>query len=156
MARSVDEHVQKALALWAAMSPNDQHGVRFGLFPDASLEQAKREGFNVRQLSVALVRLAGVCQAGALLAGRFELGRLVATPGVLSLFERHETSGREFLARHARGDWGDLDADDRRSNDLALVNGARLLSAYHLGEEKFWIITEADRSSTCFLLPSEY
>jgi hypothetical protein len=35
--------------------------------------------------------------------------------------------------------------------------GSRVLSAYTLKTGvKFWIITEADRSSTCVLLPEEY
>jgi hypothetical protein len=36
--------------------------------------------------------------------------------------------------------------------------GFRVLSSYPIGEAgaKVWIITEADRSSTCLLLPSEY
>lgn len=62
-----------------------------------------------------------------------------------------------FLARHQRGDWGIVDGCDRRANDDALVAGERLLSAYRLSDgTKIWIITEADRSSTCLLLPEEY
>ncbi len=34
--------------------------------------------------------------------------------------------------------------------------GARLFSAYDTPEGRLWIITEADRSSTCVLLPEEY
>lgn len=64
----------------------------------------------------------------------------------------------EYIARHARGDWGIVDADDKRANDDALKVGARLLSAYMLrdGTTKIWIITEADRSATTILLPDEY
>lgn len=61
------------------------------------------------------------------------------------------------MLEHARGDWGELDAEDRAANDRALKDGTRLLSAYHTkAGTKFWIITEADRSSTTALLPSEY
>jgi hypothetical protein len=86
----------------------------------------------------------------------FELGRLLATPGVL------EAAGDEdllpYLSRHARGDWGTVDAADKRANELALKEGTRLLSAYMLrdGTTKIWIITEADRSATTILLPDEY
>jgi len=46
---------------------------------------------------------------------------------------------------------------DWRANDWALQAGERLLSVYQtLGGIKFWIITEADRSATTILLPSEY
>jgi hypothetical protein len=62
-----------------------------------------------------------------------------------------------YIARHTSGDWGEPDAEDLKENQFSLENGFRLLSAYRLNDgTKFWIITEADRSSTCILLPSEY
>jgi hypothetical protein len=88
---------------------------------------------------------------------RFPLGALVATPGALELLGDLEVSPSELLERHASGDWGELDDHDRRANNAALRNGTRLLSSYPLdGGRKVWIITEADRSSTCILLPLEY
>ena len=87
----------------------------------------------------------------------FALGKLVATPGALAKFEEAGQHPRDFLARHAAGDWGDLGEKDRRANDIAIAEGTRLLSAYRLDTgTKIWIITEADRSSTCILLPEEY
>jgi len=66
-------------------------------------------------------------------------------------------SAMELFLRHQRGDWGDLDAGDIEANRLALLDGSRLLSAYDLGEGwRVWVITEADRRSTCLLLPDEY
>jgi len=59
--------------------------------------------------------------------------------------------------RHLTGDWGEVDDHDRRENELSVVQGFRLLSAYTLSNgTKLWIITEADRSATTLLLPSEY
>lgn len=87
----------------------------------------------------------------------FPLGTVVATPGALSLFEVLNTSPLEYLFRHVLGDWGELDAEDRQANDAALVHGSRILSSYRLGgEHRIWLITEADRSATTFLLPEEY
>ena len=61
------------------------------------------------------------------------------------------------IARHARGDWGEVGEDDRKENVLSLARGFRLLSVYHdTAGVKFWIITEADRSSTTVLLPEDY
>ena len=87
----------------------------------------------------------------------FPVGRIVATPGALAALHAAEQTPHEFLARHMRKDWGDLSAEDRRENELSLREGFRLLSAYHtrLGEQ-LWIITEADRSASTILLPSEY
>jgi hypothetical protein len=61
------------------------------------------------------------------------------------------------LARHSRGDWGDVCKQDAQENELSLREGFRLLSAYEdRNKKRFWIITEADRSVTTFLLPEEY
>ncbi len=87
----------------------------------------------------------------------FTLGRVVATPGALAALEKAGEQPGDFLARHASGDWGDIDAEDARENEVSLKHGWRLLSAYTLkGGAKIWVITEADRSSTCLLLPEEY
>ena len=88
---------------------------------------------------------------------RFHPGQVVITPGALDAFITAKEAFDPYLIRHERGDWGDLDADDRRANEHALLHGTRLLSAYTLGDgTKVWIITEADRSSSTILLPSEY
>ncbi|RIK08257.1 MAG: hypothetical protein DCC49_09260 [Acidobacteria bacterium] len=87
----------------------------------------------------------------------FSLGRIVATPGALEALERVGKSPADILARHQRGDWGDLTDDDRRENEFSLGRHLRLFSAYHLDRDvKIWIITEADRSATTILLPSDY
>lgn len=88
------------------------------------------------------------------MAAKFSLGVVVATPGALQLIAKLENV--PYLALHASGEWGDLGAEDRRANNRALKEGTRLFSAYDTPEGKLWIITEADRSSTCLLLPSEY
>ena len=88
---------------------------------------------------------------------RFPLGQLVATPGALEALEQAGQTPGEFLSRHANCDWGTVDAEDKRLNDEAIEIGSRILSAYVTkADVKLWVITEADRSSTCILLPSEY
>ena len=89
---------------------------------------------------------------------RFELGRLLATPGALRMLGSHGQTAMHFLSRHIRGDWGDLDEEDKRENEFSIQNGFRILSAYKLNGDgqKIWIITEADRSATTILLPEEY
>lgn len=85
----------------------------------------------------------------------FELGRVVSTPGALAAISREDIENA--LKRHHRGDWGDIGPSDWAENESSLKEGLRLFSVYHSQKgEKFWVITEADRSSTCVLLPSEY
>jgi hypothetical protein len=86
----------------------------------------------------------------------FALGQVVATPGALELLESAGQAPSQFIARHHCGDWGEICDEDRELNDAALKDGSRLLSAYTVCKDKLWIITEADRSSTTLLLPSEY
>lgn len=86
---------------------------------------------------------------------RFLPGAVVMTQGVQS-----SVSPPELLAalrRHLSGDWGELGEEDWKTNEAALRHGDRLLSAYNSASgQRFWIITEADRSSTTALLPEEY
>ena len=95
----------------------------------------------------------------------FALGQLVMTRGVNDLVAENEDFSKfviKSLNRHARRDWGDVDDEDRQTNDQSLKAGMRLLSAYNddrfpkHGIATIWIITEADRSATTILFPDEY
>lgn len=86
----------------------------------------------------------------------FPLGAIVATRGALDLLDRHGINATTYLARHQHGDFGTVCPADRQENLLAIERGSRILSAYDIGKQKLWIITEADRSVTTLLLPSEY
>ncbi len=84
----------------------------------------------------------------------FPLGRIVMTPGAQELFEKG-VDPTALLQRHCQLD-ADLDAEDLRANKEAAQNGLRIFSSYDTEHGKLWLITEADRSATSFLLPSEY
>jgi hypothetical protein len=99
----------------------------------------------------------------------FQTGRVAITHGAVVALAHYDkwmdaVQASEFLlARHLFNDWGDLDAHDRHANDLAVRRNGRLLSSYdlkhtvpHERDRSVWIITEADRSATTILLPSEY
>ncbi len=86
---------------------------------------------------------------------KFLLGQLVITRGAHDKLSLEDV--KVCLGRHVLGDWGDLDDEDKRANEMALAQNLRLLSAYtDRGGIRFWIITEADRSVTTVLLPEEY
>ena len=89
---------------------------------------------------------------------RFALGQTFITPRAEEALQIAGQTAIEFLRRHMSCDWGsELSDDDVQENDLSLKEGFRLLSAYRTGKgQKLWIITEADRSATTILLPSEY
>lgn len=88
----------------------------------------------------------------------FELGQVLATTGATEAMQGDMLVAAILLDRHAAGDWGDLDQEDRETNDEAVKVGNRILSAYKLSDDgaKLWIITEWDRSATTILLPEEY
>jgi hypothetical protein len=85
---------------------------------------------------------------------RFPLGTVVMTPGAAEMGETIDLL--IYLKRHANCDWGDLDAADLRTNNAALRDGLRLLSSYDTPAGKLWIISEADRSVTTLLKPTDY
>lgn len=86
----------------------------------------------------------------------FRLGRCVATIGVDDLICRGEVNPHELLRRHQSGDWGDIHELDRALNQHSLVDRARLMSAYKVGDHTIWVITDAGWQTTTLLLPYEY
>ncbi len=87
----------------------------------------------------------------------FDLGQTVATPGALEAIEEADETAIQIYFWHQCGNWDNLDPEDAAENDRSVKEGFRILSAYILSTEtKVWVITEADRSATTILLPSEY
>ena len=89
----------------------------------------------------------------------FPIGKIYLTRGVNDKIAEDVAFAAfvlKSIQRHCTKDWGDLTPDDKQANDMALVEGTRILSAYIQGLYKIWIITEADRSATTILFPEEY
>lgn len=92
-----------------------------------------------------------------LIEPKFPLGKIYLTIGAKESLSESNQNASEFLSLHQSGNWGIVGKEDAKENEFSLKNGFRLLSAYKTSkDEKLWIITEADRSSTTILLPSEY
>lgn len=86
---------------------------------------------------------------------KFNPGKLVITPTASRSVPQMEII--RSIIRHTQGDWGVVGPEGRRENELALEAGFRLLSAYDSrAGQRFWILTEEDRSATTILLPEEY
>ena len=105
--------------------------------------------------------------AGALIAPAqpdlFPLGEIVKTFKAAMTLAPWQFEA--YLQSHRRGDWGVICAEDKALNESAVQVGERIVSAYPInpsnpckghGANCVWIITEADRSVTTFLLPEEY
>lgn len=141
------------IRVWAASPEAARRGV---------LEDAAEAGFvRVCVISVQPARGQRAQRVGLNIAlpgvQLFPLGQIVATPGAIKALQASGEDPLKFLRRHATGDWGLLDAEDKKANDWAVQHGARILSAYKTSKGvKLWIITEADRSATTILLPEEY
>ena len=104
--------------------------------------------------------MSGAAGARPVALPMFQTGQVVATPGALRMLQQAGVAPMTLLARHAFGDWRDLCPEDKESNNLAVAIGDRIFSSFEVGvglnATKVWVITEADRASTCMLLPQEY
>jgi hypothetical protein len=69
--------------------------------------------------------------------GLFPLGQVVATPDALAALERANQCPAFFLARHATGDWGELNASDIAENEYKhgeWISAAEQLPDTHWGK----------------------
>lgn len=113
------------------------------------------EQWSITAEEIQFFVLSQVTREEAPVKPRFPPGVIVSTPGALTRVPPDELL--VALTRHLSGDWGELDEHDWQANESALLEGTRLLSAYVASNgERYWIITEADRSVTTSLLPEEY
>ena len=88
---------------------------------------------------------------------KFPLGVLLLSASVHRLVNEGKIDPLPLLHRHMRGDWGNMDDEDKQINDDAISTDCRLFSAYQVPPHyRVWVITEADRSSTTVLLPEDY
>lgn len=88
---------------------------------------------------------------------RFSLGHIYATPGAIDAMSEVKQTAQEFINRHVRLERGELSEADHRENLFSVSRELRIFSAFKTAQGvKLWVITEADRSATTILLPSEY
>lgn len=90
---------------------------------------------------------------------KFKLGQVVLTRGVNDLVADDIEFSKQIVesfSRYLTHDWGDLGAEDKKSNEDALKFGDRLFARYNTIPRAIYIITEWDRSITTVLFPEEY
>jgi hypothetical protein len=85
---------------------------------------------------------------------RFPLGRILITDNAAGRLDIIAVN--EAMRRHASCDWGDMCPEDAAINEQALALGGRILSAYGMGENRFWVITDEDFATTTILMPEDY
>ena len=85
---------------------------------------------------------------------KFPLGEVVTTPEAALVLSPDEVS--KAIARHGRGDWGEVDAETRRENEggigyprLAICSNYRSTDGI-----SFWVMTEPERRRTIVMLGS--
>jgi hypothetical protein len=83
------------------------------------------------------------------------LGKVLITPQANQALANLNHPFSNLLDRHALCDWSEMDAEDIQANRNALTNGGVLFSAYTIEGIRFWIITEANKSSTTIFLAGE-
>lgn len=90
---------------------------------------------------------------------KFELGRVVMTQGIAAAIEESSVFAGEVHSafnKYIVCDWGDTHPEDKPLNDRAIIDGTRILAKYNTVKGAIFIITEANRASTCILFASEY
>lgn len=97
-------------------------------------------------------------EGAALPSPLFALGFIVVTAGAIALLNSNAMSEADLLARHECGYWGEaVSPEDAQANVDAVSNDGRILSAFLLPDGgTVWIITEAGRSFTIILLPTDF
>lgn len=98
---------------------------------------------------------------------KFDLGQVVSTPSAIAKMSEIDPEGNhrrvaaEMICRHHHGDWGDVAPEDALANNMAVDNGARIVSIYCEQDQDFFVITEAiddtgARNCTTVLLAEDY
>lgn len=83
----------------------------------------------------------------------FDCGHVITSPLVAELVEENELDLQAFLARHARGDWGDIGTELCLANHAAVQKKSYVLSFFPISEALTLVLcTELDRGETTAML----
>ena len=86
----------------------------------------------------------------------FPIGALIFSESIDRLMREGRLDPIPYFQRHVRGDWGDVTDDKWQQNNAALLSGDCLDSLFIVTRElTIRVVTEANRSATHIVLPSE-
>ena len=88
---------------------------------------------------------------------RFRLGQCYATKAASDYLKECGVKPQSLLARHTRGDWGDVTEEDARLNEDALNNPepSRLMSVYNINGRAVFVYTNQEMGRTGVVLSGE-
>lgn len=83
---------------------------------------------------------------------KFPLGEVVPTPEAALVLSADEIS--KAVARHGRGDWGNVDSETRRENEGGIGYSRLAITSRYRSEEgiSFWVMTKPERRQTVVML----
>ncbi len=87
----------------------------------------------------------------------FDLGTVEMRTRAAAALKANNMTADDLLARHQRGDWGDMHEVGRRNNDAGIENALQLYSRYLLPDgTEVHIETGGDRAATIIFLEEEH
>jgi hypothetical protein len=79
----------------------------------------------------------------------FETGQVIMSSETLDVCAQRGLSLDDYIARHSKGDWGDVESSQWKANDRALEDGGQILSMHILEDgAQLFIVTAPDRKTT--------
>jgi hypothetical protein len=85
----------------------------------------------------------------------FPLGEVSTTRSALKRLDALGLKPWDLIVRHQTGDWGDIDDADLAMNEESLYEKQRFFSSYEIDDERFWVLTTPNRSSTTVFIPGD-
>lgn len=84
---------------------------------------------------------------------RFEIGTVKLTDKAKAVLADAGKTAKEFLDRHAAGDWGVCLEELKLRNEKAITDGGRIQGVYELRQETIWVVTEGQPPVTTISVP---
>lgn len=147
---------------------NSNNMTGYGIFPnDGAWEHIIKESFLMGEMSLVdghkVIRTVptGEQILDTIKYRRFELGDITISPGVTEMIIEKNIDIIPYFARHAAGDWGEVEWREKNDNNRAVTFDRKITSLYHMYTEgtglrrNMNILTDAERTTTSARLPKE-
>ena len=85
----------------------------------------------------------------------FDAGYVIRTPSAVVAMREAHVSEWSLLERHASGDYGFVDAGQRRANDTSISTRGQVCSAYRLRQHWLRVVTDLRTQTTTVSISCE-